>query len=141
MIEQQATVISEDDTSLIVHAERESTCSKCQVRQGCGTGLLAEHVGKRFSRISVEKTPHAKVGDNVTLGIPEDALLKGTFMVYIGPLLTMFAGSGLANILNLHQVLEIIFGFSGLLIGFYWAKARLNQTTQNLKAKIIEDKK
>ena len=75
MIKQKATVIATDDTTIWLDAERESTCSQCQVKKGCGTGMLANHVGKRFSRISVEKHSDVMVGQQVQLGLPEESLL------------------------------------------------------------------
>jgi len=50
MIEQQATIVEVDGDTVWLQAERESTCSNCQVKQGCGTGLLSKHVGKKEIR-------------------------------------------------------------------------------------------
>lgn len=141
MIEQHAKVIAQDDQTVWLQAERQSTCSKCQVRQGCGTAMLANHVGKRFSRIAVPKTHDVVIGDDVQLAIPEEALLHGTFMMYIVPLLLMFVCAAIAHSLNLHEVFEIIFGFSGLFAGFYWVKTRLSTKTDEFQAKIIEENK
>ena len=69
MIKQQAKVVSCDDNKVWLEAERQSTCGQCQVRKGCGTGLLANHVGKRFSRIEVAKTDDVTVGQQVELRI------------------------------------------------------------------------
>ncbi|THF54438.1 MAG: polyurethanase, partial [Methylophaga nitratireducenticrescens] len=49
MIEQKAKVIRSDESTIWLQTERQSTCDKCQVKKGCGTGLLSEHVGRRFS--------------------------------------------------------------------------------------------
>ena len=90
MIEQQATIIEVDGNTLWLQAERESTCSSCQVKQGCGTGLLAKHVGKKFSKISVHKTTDVALGEVVTLVIPEQALLQGAALMYLLPLTLLF---------------------------------------------------
>ncbi|MBE0439259.1 MAG: SoxR reducing system RseC family protein [Gammaproteobacteria bacterium] len=141
MIEQQAKVIAQDDKTVWLQAERQSTCSKCQVRQGCGTAMLANHVGKRFSRIAVPKTHDVVIGQDVQLAIPEEALLHGTFMMYIVPLLAMFASAAIAHSLNLNELVEIIFGFAGLFAGFYWVKSRLNTRTDRFQARISEENK
>ncbi len=141
MIEQHATVIAQDDKTVWLQAERQSTCSKCQVRQGCGTAMLANHVGKRFSRIAVPKTHDVVIGEDVQLAIPEEALLQGTFMMYIVPLLLMFVGAGIAHSLTSNELLEIIFGFAGLFAGFYWVKTRLSIKTDRFQARIIEENK
>jgi sigma-E factor negative regulatory protein RseC len=141
MIEQQAKVIAQDDKTIWLEAERQSTCSKCQVRQGCGTAMLENHVGKRFSRIAVANIHDVTIGDEVHLAIPEEALLQGTFMMYIVPLLMMFLGAVVAHSFNLNELFEIFFGFVGLFGGFYWVKTRLNSNKDSFKARIIEEKK
>lgn len=141
MIEQQATVIACDDNTVWLEAERQSTCSQCQLKQGCGTGLLANHVGKRFSRIAVNKTIDVTIGQHVKLAIPEESLLHGTFVMYIKPLLLMFLFAAVAQFLNFNEMVEIFAGISGLLIGFYWARLRLTNNKDGFQAKIVEEQK
>ena len=141
MIEQQVTVIACDDNTVWLEAERQSTCSQCQLKQGCGTGLLANHVGKRFSRISVNKTFDVTIGQQVRLAIPEQSLLQGTFVMYIMPLVLMFLFAVVAQSLNFNEIVEIFAGISGLFIGFYWARLRLSMNKDGFQARIIEEQK
>jgi len=140
MIKQKATVIATDGDTVWLDAERQSTCSQCQAKKGCGTGMLENHVGKRFSRISVEK--HAEdvvVGQQVQLGIPEESLLQGAMMMYIIPLVFMFLSAAVAQLLGFGEALEIVAGISGLAIGFYWVHLRFKQSKTGLQAKIVEE--
>lgn len=139
MIEQSAKVVSCDDDVVWLEAERQSTCGACKLRQGCGTGLLAKHVGKRFSRIAVEKTHDVFIGKQVQLAIPEDALLQGAFLMYILPLILMFVFAATAQWLNFSNVMEILAGLSGLFIGFLFVKKRLSTKQDRFKAKIVEE--
>ncbi len=141
MIEQQATVIACDDNTVWLEAERQSTCSQCQLKQGCGTGLLANHVGKRFSRISVNKSFDVTIGQHVRLAIPEQSLLQGTFVMYIMPLVLMFLFAAVAQALNFNELVEIFAGIAGLLSGFYWARLRLANNKDGFQARIIEEQK
>jgi sigma-E factor negative regulatory protein RseC len=141
MIEQQAKVIACDDNTVWLEAERQSTCSQCQLKQGCGTGLLANHVGKRFSRIAVNKTFDVTIGQQVRLAIPEQSLLQGTFVMYIMPLVLMFLFATAVQFLNFNEIVEIFAGISGLLVGFYWARLRLVNNKDGFQAKIIEEQK
>lgn len=138
MIKQQATVTQYDENIVWVSAERQSTCSGCQVKQGCGTGLLSKHVGKRFSEIKLEKTSDVHIGQKVQLAIPEQALLQGASLMYIAPLIFLFFFSVIARTLNFNEAVEIIFGLGGLFIGFYIVKIRLQNRHDNVQAKIIE---
>lgn len=118
MIKQKATVIASDESTVWVDTERQSTCGQCQVKQGCGTGLLENHVGKRFSRIAIKKQEDVVIGQQVQLGIPEKPLLYGAFMMYIIPLLVMFLFAATAQLLNFSEIMEVIAGIIGLVSGF-----------------------
>lgn len=139
MIEQKATVISRDIHQVWVEAERQSTCGQCQARKGCGTGLLAKHVGQRFSRIALKTSQDLRVGQQVMVTIPEQALLSGAVMMYLLPLLLMFVTAALARIANSGELVEIIAGLSGLVAGFYFVKSRLKNKNTGVQVKTIED--
>lgn len=139
MITQQAKVVDCDDKTVWLEAERQSTCSGCKLKQGCGTGLLENHVGKRFSQISVEKNNEFSIGQEVKLAIPEERLLQGALLMYILPLLLLFVFSALAQALGLNEVIEIIAGIAGLLLGFYWVRVKLKNKKDGFNARIIED--
>ena len=139
MIEQQATVIQIEDDTIWLQAERQSTCSQCQIKQGCGTGLLAKHVGKRFSKIAVNKTAETTVGQVVTLAIPEQALLQGAALMYLLPLALLFLFSIVTRTFQLGEGLEILAGLAGLITGFIWVKQHLRNKKDGIQAKVVEE--
>jgi sigma-E factor negative regulatory protein RseC len=139
MIKQTATVVATDDKAVWVDTERQSTCGQCQVKQGCGTGLLENHVGKRFSRIKIKKQDDVVVGQQVQLGIPEEPLLHGAFMMYMVPLLAMFLFTVMAQVLNLNETMEVLAGIAGLISGFYWTHFRFENNKTGLEAKIVKE--
>ncbi len=138
MIEQPAVVTQYDDKTVWLKAERQSTCSACKIKQGCGTGLLSEHVGKRFSEITVNKTNDVHIGQQVQLAIPEKTLLQGALLMYIAPLALLFIFAAIAKTLSFNEIIEIFSGLSGLLIGFYLVRIRLKNCKNNIQAKIID---
>jgi sigma-E factor negative regulatory protein RseC len=139
MIEQQARVIEIDGDVVWLEAERESTCSNCQVKQGCGTGLLAKHVGKKFSKISVHKTTDATLGEVVTLVIPEEALLQGAALMYLLPLTLLFLFSIITRSFDLGEGAEILAGLTGLVTGFAVVKENLRNKKDGIQAKVLEE--
>ena len=120
MIEQKATVLRSDESTIWLQAERQSTCDKCQVKKGCGTGLLSEHVGRRFSTIAVPKRQAVEPGQKMNVSIPEEALLHGAFMMYLLPILFMFMGAVISRFIFANELLEII---GGLMISTWNALA------------------
>ena len=139
MIEQQATVIEIEDDTIWLQAQRHSTCSQCQVKQGCGTGLLAKHVGKRFSKIAVNKTTETTVGQVVTLAIPEQALLQGAALMYLLPLALLFLFSIVMRTFHMGEGVEILAGLVGLVVGFIWVKQHLKNKKDGIQAKVVEE--
>ena len=99
MIEERARVIAVERDQLLLEAETSSACSACAARQGCGTSVLSKWVGRKFTRFQAPNTVNAQVGDEVIVGLAEDAMLKGSLLVYLLPLLAMIAFALLADAL------------------------------------------
>lgn len=139
MIEQKATVISRDGQRVWVEAERHSTCGQCAARKGCGTGLLAKHVGQRFSRIAVDTDEDLQIGQQVMVSIPEQALLSGALMMYLLPLVVMFAAAMLARMSGLGELAEILAGLLGLCAGFFWVKRQIKGRNPGIRVQTTEE--
>lgn len=139
MIEQKATVISRDGRLVWVEAERQSTCGQCQARKGCGTGLLAKHVGQRFSRLAVHTELDLKVGQQVMVFIPEQALLTGALMMYLLPLLGLFLAAVLTRMSGAGELVQIIAGLLGLAAGFFCVKRLMNDKNPGVRVQTIEE--
>lgn len=139
MIEQKATVISRDGDIVWVEAERQSTCGQCAARKGCGTGLLAKHVGQRFSRIAVKTDQALRIGQTVMVSIPEQALLSGAVLMYLLPLLALFAFAALTRMLGGGELLQIVSGLIGLCAGFIWVRRRVKDQSPGIQVQSTED--
>ena len=69
-----------------------SGCGFCS--QACGAQMVGKFLrGKPYSMMRVETGLSLKPGDRVVVGVPEGALVKGSFMTYAVPLLALFAGA------------------------------------------------
>ena len=89
MIEENAMVVAVEGDEALLQTQRRSACQACSVKQGCGKSVLSKVVGQRSSQIRVKNTLHVKVGDQVVLGINENALVQGSLLVYALPLILM----------------------------------------------------
>ena len=99
MIEENAQVIEIKGDKLILQTQRQSACGSCEANKACGTSLLSKVVGQKFTRFQADNSINAKVGDTVVVGLPEDALLKGSMVMYIIPILGMLVFALLADFL------------------------------------------
>jgi sigma-E factor negative regulatory protein RseC len=141
MIEQQATVITDEQGKTWLETERKSTCSQCSAKKTCGTGLLSEHVGQRFSRIASVSDESLKQGQKVNVAIPERVLLAGAFRVYLLPLFFMLAAAVLARVLFANSLIEVVAGAAGLVLGLWVAKKTTDNTELLKQIKVTEDLK
>jgi sigma-E factor negative regulatory protein RseC len=89
MIEEQAQVVEMMGDQLVLQAQTKSSCGSCAASKGCGTSVLSKVVGRKFTRFQAENLVDAEIGDTVIVGISEDALLRGSLMMYILPIMAM----------------------------------------------------
>ncbi len=127
MIEESAVIKHIDGDIVWVETVRKSTCGSCQMKKGCGTGVLAQYFSKRsMSHIAIKNNLGlpSSIGDKIIVGMPEEALSKGSFMTYMAPLLGMFIGGIIAALFAGIQNDGIVFlgGVAGFMLGFGMAR-------------------
>jgi sigma-E factor negative regulatory protein RseC len=125
MIETEAVVVKTEHDVAYVQAERKSSCSGCS-ESSCGTSVLANFFGQKAPLYRASNEIGAKVGDRVVVGMDESALFKGTLLLYLFPLLLLFAGavvgSALADAPDVKDGYSVAGAFIGLLTGFIGLK-------------------
>ncbi len=115
MIEEQGRIVAVELGAVWVETLRKSTCSSCSVKAGCGQGLL-DQLGASGRRGYVRALSNLQlsVGDTVIIGVREDLLVRGSLLVYLLPLLGLFAAAVLAEQMGLSEpwvILSALFGF------------------------------
>ena len=124
MIEEHARVIAVENGQLLLEAQTKASCSACAVKQGCGTSVVSKWIGRKFTRFQAPNTVNARVGDEVVVGLAEEAMLKGSVLVYLLPLLAMIGFALLADSLiaadtasrDLMVLIAAVAGFSLMLV-------------------------
>ena len=121
MIEEKALVVAIEGEDVLLQTQRRSACQSCSVKQGCGTSVLSKVIGKRSSQILVANTLHADVGDEVVIGINDNALVKGSLLVYALPLILLITGALLGELLahsySLNaELMSIVAGAAGFVL-------------------------
>ena len=119
MITETGKVVALKGDRVWVQTIRASACQSCAARNGCGQKVLAAATGGRANQILVTNTINARVGDEVTIGIDEQALLGASLVVYAIPLILMVAASILGHHLSAGQDLAAMLSAAGgLALGF-----------------------
>ena len=89
MIEEQARVVAIEGDQLLLQAQTQSACGGCAAKKGCGTAVLSKVVGQKFTHFQAQNTIDANVGDLIVVGLTERALLNGSFVIYMLPIIGM----------------------------------------------------
>lgn len=125
MIEERALVLERigeragEGQKVKVKTQRESACSSCELKSGCGQGALAKIAGGKGVELELENRFGAKPGDIVLVAIPEHGLLKASVLMFLFPLLGMLAGAIVAaQVLMLEESYVALVGVLSLFVGF-----------------------
>ena len=137
MIEETAYIIEADEQYAWVESSSSNSCSHCSANQGCGTASLQKWFKRKPNRLKVINPQHLQAGDQVVIGIPEHALLMGSFLIYILPLLALISGATIGVGINdfmdwgHRDGLSILFGVIALIASFSWLKRKFHQSADN----------
>jgi len=137
MLEEKAIIVKTEQEFAWVETQRQSSCGSCNVNKGCGTTVLQKVLGNKRNLLKVLNQRQYEVGDTVVLGLQDNALIKGSLLMYGLPLLFMFGFAILgAGIFFLYQwqyteTAKIIFTLTGLAVGFLTISRMNNGINQN----------
>lgn len=124
MLTETGRVVGLEADGLWVETIRRSTCGACAAQKGCGHGLLNRvSDGKRgYIRVlpGERAIAHYKIGDEVAISIPEEVILRGSFIAYMLPLAGMLGGAvAAANLLPGNQdAIAVLGAATGIALGF-----------------------
>ncbi|HYE36537.1 SoxR reducing system RseC family protein [Methylocaldum sp.] len=128
MIEEEAVVSHTEAGQVWVEKPRRSACGGCS--QQCASAVVGQYLGTPIIRLQVFSPIDVHVGDRVMLGIQEDAIVKGSFCAYLIPLLGLFFGAVLGDIVASSLIPAIsndgasaFGGVIGLILSFVFLKS------------------
>lgn len=132
MIEEQGRVVALEPGAVWVETLRKSTCSSCSANAACGQGLMDRlGVGRQRGYVRALSQMHLAIGDTVIIGVREDLLVRSSLLVYLLPLMGLFAAALLADGLGLPEPLVILSGLSGLFASWLMVRWRAAQVAEN----------
>lgn len=124
MLETRAIVVQKDNDFTLVEASGASGCSVCEGK-GCGSSKVNQLFCSRPRQFKVDNRINADVGDEVIVAIVEGTVLRGISLVYLLPLVLMFAGATLGGGWidgGQRDGFAALGALSGLIVGFVLAK-------------------
>lgn len=124
MIEERGVVTAVSGDYAWVRTERKTACGQCAVNGACGTSLLERFFGRRPSELSALNQVGAGVGDEVTVGISEQSLLKASVAAYLTPVLGLILGAWAGQTLSggTGQAASLVGALLGLALALLWLR-------------------
>ena len=93
MLTETGRVVAVEDDGLWVETLRQSTCGACAAQKVCGHGLLSQlgSGGQNYVRVLFggQLPEQYALDDQVRFAIPEQVVVRSSFIVYLLPLLCM----------------------------------------------------
>lgn len=138
MIEERARVVAVDGDSVLLQTQRQSSCGSCEVKSGCGTSVLAGIVGQKVTQLKLPNTLGAKPGDEVLLGMAENALVTGSLLVYMIPLVMLLLGALTGELLATQlgmdaELMPVVGGALGFVLAILLVRGVLHRTAIGLQ--------
>ncbi|EIJ41262.1 Positive regulator of sigma E activity [Beggiatoa alba B18LD] len=138
MLEEEGVIVEATEKFVWVRTQRRSGCAQCSV-DGCGTSSLASLFGQKINEVRVINNLSAKLGDKVIIGLEERALLRGSLLLYILPLIFLFLVAASYDSLAISSglpsgegwtALAGLFGLAGGLGLAHYLSSRLEEDTR-----------
>ncbi|MEP0176614.1 MAG: SoxR reducing system RseC family protein [Paraglaciecola sp.] len=134
MIEEIGIVsdIKQQNNNQIIWVETQvkSTCSSCSAQSNCGTGSIAKALVRKKELLRFMVKEKVKLGQKVKIGIPEESILKASFLVYLIPVGVLLFAAVLLQVLLpvlglMGEAWTIIFSFLCAFLSFIAVKMHL----------------
>jgi sigma-E factor negative regulatory protein RseC len=95
MIEELAVVVKIENHQVWVESGQNSACGGCLQKASCTTNAIGSALKKKS--VPVDCNIQLKTGDQVMVAIDENLLLQASLLLYLVPLIALFAGAGIAD--------------------------------------------
>lgn len=120
MMNETGRVVAVEEDGLWVETIQRSTCGSCAARNGCGQNLMARllgHTSYLWVLLEGRSSEDYRPGQEVSIGVPEAVVVRGSLFVYLTPLLAMIAGAGALQHLTGSDGWSALGALAGLALG------------------------
>ena len=123
MIFEAGIIVNKAASSVMGETIQKTTCDSCVAQPGCGHSVISKLTGNSFQvRVLLGNftANQVRLGQSVTIGIPDHVVVKGSLLVYLVPLTGALLGAWLMGspIKSLElDLISIMGAFTGLMCG------------------------
>jgi len=136
VIEEIVKILGIENDYLWVEGIQRSACHTCSAQQGCGQSLLAKLTAQPVRlKIPLEGRDAGSftIGQDVTIGIAEHVMVRGSLLIYLLPLLLLLLGIWVGDRAFNNELAAIACGLFALLGGGFLAGKLSNVSAHRSK--------
>ena len=136
LIKESVKILSIENNYLWVEGIQRSACHTCSAQQGCGQSLLAKWAAQPVRlRIPLDGRDASsfEVGQEVTIGIAEHVMVRGSLLIYLLPLILLLLGIWAGDRVFDNELVAIVCGLLALLGGGFLAGKLANDAAHDAK--------
>jgi len=136
VIEEIVKILGIENDYLWVEGIQRSACHTCSAQQGCGQSLLAKLTAQPVRlKIPLEGRDAGSftIGQDVTIGIAEHVMVRGSLLIYLLPLLLLLLGIWAGDRAFNNELAAIACGLLALLGGGFLAGKLSNVSAHRSK--------
>ncbi len=137
MIEEVATVIAIEPGGVWVKTQLKSTCGACQQQDSCTSGLVAKAFTPKEPRLFVNTDLEVLIGQQIRIGLHEDALTQSALRVYLLPLLVFMLTLMAMTRLTDHEGLQLLFAMLMTAASLWWVQRIEKRREKSLQVEIL----
>jgi sigma-E factor negative regulatory protein RseC len=130
MLVETGRVAKKERDRVVVEVEKNSACAECHVGCACD-------IDKSIRLVEANNPLGAEVDQYVQVSIPNDSVLRASFVVYIIPLSALIAGTLLGRYIGVRvgvkDLFEVLSGFTCLGLSFLFVRYYNNLFKQQLR--------
>jgi sigma-E factor negative regulatory protein RseC len=136
MLSENGVVVAVEKDQVWVETIRSSACETCRAKSVCGQKVMTDFQSERKqkessqaqkSHVPVRTNLIMQIGDQVEIGIPEAAFIKGALLLYFLPILSLVLTAILISSLGLSEWLVAAVSIFSFVVSLGWVKYKSNQ--------------
>ena len=144
MLHEKGRIVAIEPDAVWVETIQRSTCSSCVAQNGCGQSMLSKlGVKPSYIRVLLQGRDSGLycVDQEITIGIPNDVVVKYSLLIYLLPLLLLIVFSSIAHTYISSELLSISAGIVGLVVGAIFIRyhAHASRNDPQLQPVLIDD--
>lgn len=131
MLKEKAIVVAYENGIAKVQCHSKSACGSCRVKDACGTSALSELAGSQGKhQFDIPTITPLKIGQQVEIGLPENALISATLLLYCLPLVVLLITTFVSQSLFSYELIRALFILGCTALTFFLLRKKVRQLQQ-----------